>query len=77
MELRNLNTCINCENLVKDFICQKHNQEVDITNFCDSHTYKSSITKDSKCSNCFHFQKQSCSNPNQSSDEMLCFDWRQ
>ena len=76
MELINLNTCLNCENLVSDFMCQKHNKEVDITNSCDSHIYKSSITKDSSCSNCFNFRKDSCSNPTEASSGMLCFDWK-
>jgi len=76
MELRNISACLNCENLVRDFVCQKHNKQVDITNSCDSHAYKPSITKDSTCSNCFHFGKESCSNPNQASSNMLCFDWR-
>ena len=45
MELKNLNTCLNCENLIRDFVCKKHNKEVDITNVCDSHIYKASIQK--------------------------------
>jgi hypothetical protein len=76
MELRNLNTCINCENLLREFICQKHNQKVEITNYCESHTYKDSITKNSSCSNCIHFEKNSCSNPKEASDKMICFDWQ-
>ena len=76
MELKNLNTCLNCENLIRDFVCKKHNKEVDITNVCDSHIYKASITKASSCSNCFHFRKDSCSNPIKASSGMLCFDWR-
>ena len=76
MQLTNLNACINCENLLRDFICKKHQQEVKITNSCESHVYKKSITKDSSCSNCFNFGKESCSNPNASSDKMVCFDWK-
>lgn len=76
MELRNINTCINCENLLREFMCQKHNQKVEITNFCESHTYKAAITKDSSCSNCFHFGEKSCSKPKEASDQMICFDWQ-
>ena len=76
MELKNQNTCINCENLLKNFICQKHNQEVEITNFCESHSYRVSITKNSSCANCFNFGKDSCTKPQQASDQMVCFDWK-
>ena len=63
MEIRNINTCLNCENLQKQFMCSKHNQEVDLNNFCDSHAYKHSITKNSSCTNCSHFGRESCSRP--------------
>ena len=76
MELTYLNTCINCENLLRDFVCKKHQQEVKITNSCESHIYKTSLTKDSSCSNCSHFGKKSCSKPNESSYKMVCFDWK-
>ena len=76
MEIRNINTCINCENLLSNFMCQKHKQTVQITNSCESHVYRDSITKDSSCSNCLHFGKTSCSKPGEASNEMLCFDWQ-
>ena len=68
MEIRNINTCLNCENLLKDFICRKHKQKVEINNFCESHTYTDSITKDSSCTN--------CSKPSEASNTMVCFDWK-
>ena len=76
MELKNLNTCLNCENLVRNFICKKHNQEVEINNFCESHSYQESITKNSSCNNCYHFGKNTCSHPLQASNELICFDWK-
>ena len=76
MEIKNINTCINCENLIREFICSKHNQKVEINNFCESHSYKDSITKNSSCANCFHFGKTSCSRPLEASDSMICFDWK-
>jgi hypothetical protein len=76
MELKNINTCINCENLIREFVCQKHKQKVEITNFCDSHIYKPAINKDSSCSNCFHFEKTSCTKPEEASHKMVCFDWK-
>ena len=76
MELRNINTCINCENLIRGFVCQKHNQKVEITNFCESHSYKESITENSSCSNCSHFELSTCSNPEEASNAMICFDWQ-
>ena len=75
MELRSVNTCLNCENLLKDFICSKHRQKVEINNFCESHAQKDSITKNSSCTNCSNFGKESCSKPSEASSTMVCFDW--
>tara|TARA_B100001175_G_C19344824_1_gene559299 strand:+ start:255 stop:488 length:234 start_codon:yes stop_codon:yes gene_type:complete len=75
MQLRSINTCLNCENLIKEFICSKHNQKVEINNFCESHTYKDSITKDSTCTNCSNYGRKSCSKPSEASSKMVCFDW--
>ena len=74
--IQNVNTCINCENLLRDFICKKHNKTVEITNFCESHRHQDSLTKNSSCSNCLHFNQTSCSKPEEASDKMLCFDWK-
>ncbi len=76
MAINNLNTCINCENLLNNFMCQKHEQKVEITNSCDSHIYKESLTSDSACFNCFHFGKTSCSKPKEARPSMVCFDWK-
>ncbi len=75
MELRNINTCINCENLLREFICRKHKQKVEITNVCESHSYTDSITKNSSCANCSHFGRETCSRPSEASETMVCFDW--
>ncbi len=75
MKLRSVNTCLNCENLLKDFICSKHRQKVEINNFCESHAHKDSITKNSSCTNCSNFGKESCSKPSEASSTMVCFDW--
>ena len=75
MELKNLNTCLNCENLIRDFICQKHNQKVEINTFCESHAHKDTITRHSSCFNCLHFNQKSCSKPSEASKNMICFDW--
>ena len=76
MELRNINSCINCENLLRNFMCSKHKKTVEINNFCDSHTYSETITKESTCSNCSHYKMTSCSKPSEASDSMFCFDWQ-
>ena len=76
MELKSINSCINCENLLSDFICKEHNRKVEITNFCESHLFKNFLTKNSSCSNCFHYKKNSCSKPSEASESMLCFDWQ-
>ena len=75
MNLETVNTCINCQNLLRDFMCKKHEQTVAIDNSCDSHIYQDSLKNDSSCSNCSHFGKISCSKPNEASSGMLCFDW--
>ncbi len=75
MNLKITNTCINCENLLQNFMCKKHNEEVGINNSCESHSYKESISKDSSCSNCSHYGINSCSKPLEASPSMLCFDW--
>ena len=33
MKLQTVNSCLNCENLIRDFICKKHNQTVAMNNF--------------------------------------------
>ena len=76
MKLQAVNTCVNCENLMRDFVCQKHNQQVDIMNVCESHIYQDSITKDSSCSNCLNFGESTCSKPQEASATMICFDWK-
>tara|TARA_B100001142_G_C14124091_1_gene574204 strand:- start:486 stop:731 length:246 start_codon:yes stop_codon:yes gene_type:complete len=76
MKLETVFSCLNCENLLRNFICQKHNQSVSVDTFCASHTYQGSITKNSSCANCLHFGQVSCSKPEESSDSMLCFDWQ-
>ena len=75
MDIKNNNTCINCENLQNNFMCLKHNKTVDITNSCEEHTYKVSITKNSSCSNCNHYEEVSCTKPDEASGKMVCFDW--
>jgi len=76
MEIRNNNTCINCENLLSNFMCSKHNKSVEITNSCEKHMYKQSITKNSSCSNCNHYNTESCTKPEEASEKMICFDWK-
>ena len=76
MSLRTNNTCLNCENLINNLTCSKHQTEVDILNVCDSHSYKDVFSKQSNCTNCSSFNLSSCSHPNSASKGMLCFDWQ-
>ena len=76
MNLKQINSCINCENLTKNFMCQKHDKHVDITTLCDSHKYKVAINRNSSCSNCFNYGLDSCSNKEEASSNMICFDWQ-
>ena len=76
MKLETVNSCINCENLIRDFICKKHNQSVAMNNVCESHSFGDSLNKNSSCSNCFHYGLKSCTKPQEASDGMLCFDWK-
>tara|TARA_B100000927_G_scaffold291252_1_gene292573 strand:- start:2450 stop:2686 length:237 start_codon:yes stop_codon:yes gene_type:complete len=75
MKLETVNSCINCENLMRDFICKKHNQTVAMNNVCESHSFGTTFNKNSSCSNCYHFGMESCSKPKEASDSMFCFDW--
>ncbi len=75
MEIIKNHTCTNCENLLRGFICGVHNLKVEINNYCEKHKYKPSITNDSSCTNCNHFMKDSCTNPSEASNSMVCFDW--
>jgi hypothetical protein len=76
MSIRTNNTCLNCENLINNLICSKHQIEVDILNVCDSHSYKEVFSKESNCTNCNSFHLASCSHPKSASEGMLCFDWQ-
>ena len=76
MNIKTVSTCINCENLISNFICSKHNLNVGIYNVCESHTLKHSISKDSSCSNCSNFENENCTKPEQASNDLLCFDWQ-
>jgi len=75
MKLETVNSCITCENLIRDFICKKHNQTVGINNVCESHSFGTTFNKNSSCSNCYHFGMESCSKPEEASNSMFCFDW--
>lgn len=76
MSIRTNNTCLNCENLVSNLTCSKHDIQVDILNVCDSHNFKEVFNKDSNCSNCISFNMDSCGHPESASQGMLCFDWK-
>lgn len=76
MRLETTNACINCENLLRNFMCQKHNKSVEMDNVCESHSYQDVITKSSSCSNCAHFGETTCSKPTEASPGMFCFDWQ-
>ena len=60
-----------------DFVCEKHNIEVSLLNVCDSHQLSNeSVSKNSNCSNCNHFEKSSCAHPSSASEGVLCFSWQ-
>jgi len=75
MELQTVESCINCQNLTKNFLCSKHNVNVGMYTVCESHSKVDSLTKSSNCANCTHFNLDTCSNPNGSAEGMLCFNW--
>ncbi len=76
MSLRTSNTCLNCENLMTNLICAKHDIKVDVFNVCDSHNFKEFFNKDSNCGNCNSFQMSSCVHPESATHGMLCFEWQ-
>lgn len=75
MDLQTVSTCVNCENLSKNFVCGKHNLNVGLYNVCESHTKTNALTKNSNCLNCSHYGGTSCTHPKDASEGMLCFDW--
>ena len=75
MDLQTVSTCVNCENLSKNFVCGKHNLNVGMYNVCESHTQTNALTKNSNCLNCSHYRGTSCTHPKDASEGMLCFDW--
>ena len=75
MKLQNVQSCINCQNLVKNFICGKYNINVGMYTVCESHKKVDSLTKSSNCTNCTHFNLDTCSNNDGAAEGMLCFNW--
>ena len=75
MELRQVNTCTNCQNLKPDFNCSKYQKQVDLNNVCDSHVSKTSLSINSSCLDCSFFKQQDCKYPSRAGKGMLCFSW--
>ena len=74
--IRSVNTCTNCQNLVDNFKCEKHNKHVDINNVCDDHATKNALSRDSSCTNCSLYLLSNCKFPKSASEGMLCFNWQ-
>ena len=75
MDLRQVNTCTNCQNLNTNFNCSKLNRQVDLNNVCDSHISKESLTINSSCLDCRYFNQNDCKYPVRAGEGMLCFSW--
>ena len=56
MNLRQVNTCTNCQNLNPEFNCSKHDKQVDLNSVCDSHISHSSLSVSSSCINCSFYK---------------------
>lgn len=69
------NACINCENLIANLNCAKHEQPVQLDNSCTDHSYRKAISKDSSCRNCTKNNTPQCPNPALAAHGMLCFSW--
>ena len=76
MNLKSVNTCINCQSLSDDFHCVKHETQVDLYYVCDSHISQISLNKDSSCVNCKSYKSADCPHPKRAGDGMLCFSWK-
>ena len=63
MELSQVNTCTNCQNLDLDFNCSKHGKQVDLNNVCDSHVSEKSLSVKSSCLDCSFFNQKDCKYP--------------
>lgn len=75
MNLRQVNTCTNCQNLNPDFNCSKHDKQVDLNSVCDSHISHSSLSVSSSCINCSFYKLEGCKHPTRAGEGMLCFSW--
>ena len=73
MELSTSNVCLNCENLTMDSTCSKHQLDVKLNNYCDSHSFKLSLHKGSNCGNCTKFNTKMCPNSLAATAGLLCF----
>lgn len=76
MNLRQVNTCTNCQNLSIDFNCSKHEQQVDLNNVCDSHVVQQALSVESSCTNCYFYNHKDCKSPSKAGEGMLCFSWK-
>ena len=74
--IRSVNTCTNCQNLVNNFKCEKHNKDVDLNNVCDAHVTKSALSRESSCVNCSLYLLSTCKFPESAAEGMLCFSWK-
>lgn len=75
MNLNSNNVCLNCENLAVNSTCSKHNVEVSLDNYCDSHSFKKALNRGSNCGNCSSYSTDRCPNPSIASAGLLCFSW--
>ena len=74
--IRSVNTCTNCQNLVDNFKCEQHDEDVDLNNVCDSHVKKGSLNRESSCINCSLYKLSSCRFPESAAEGLLCFSWQ-
>ena len=76
MNLREVNTCTNCQSLSTNFNCSKHKKQVDLNSVCDSHTTQKALNINSSCLDCSHYKQSDCNYPNRAGQGMLCFSWQ-
>ncbi|GJM63407.1 hypothetical protein [Persicobacter diffluens] len=72
MEIKKANTCINCDHLMPNHLCEVNETLVTFDQTCDSFDKRLELHKNSDCGNCAKHEQTSCAHPDTAVTGMLC-----
>jgi len=75
MSIRIGNSCVNCENLGPQDVCEVHKVKVATSYTCDSFEMKAALKNDPNCVTCVRYETETCANPQKAAPGMLCSQW--